>query len=241
MTRASTRSRRNQPRTVSIGTPSWWATRRAPAPPTNDRQALPTTATASRRRTRTSAGRTTCVTPQSTQRTRPGRKSAVPKPRTVRRRAWPHLRSRPGQTGHDPGTDATRSSTDSSGRSTIVMTGHLSHRRRSAGRCPRTHVDRVGRGGGGQRPTSHVRRQASPAPRAPAALSRSGRHSGELVSRTTIRRRIVELSRPRHAGVPSTTTPKALPGSPRGFLDHDAPPGLTGPSRLPLRAACGRP
>ena len=119
---ASARSRRSQPRTVSMGTPRARATRRAPAPAAKPRHARPITTAASRRRSRTSSGSTTWVTPHPLHRTRGGRyRSSPSKPRTIRHRAWPHLLSPPPQFSQPPFPPVTRSFRDSFERSTIVM------------------------------------------------------------------------------------------------------------------------
>jgi hypothetical protein len=120
--RPLSRKRRNHALTVSIGTPSKRDVRRAPAPAAKNRHALPMTATESRRRTRTSAGSTTWVTPHPPHRTRLGWKRQSPADsRTTRDRAWPHLARFPPQPGHERLAGVTRSATDWPGSNTMVI------------------------------------------------------------------------------------------------------------------------
>jgi len=101
--------RRNQPRTVPVGTPSQTAIRRWPRPAARAVSAAPITSTVSARRSNTVTGNNTCVRRQSPHRARRGRNE--PTPRTPRRRAHPHGANTPGQPGHPTSPAVNRDST----------------------------------------------------------------------------------------------------------------------------------
>jgi hypothetical protein len=94
-------NRRSQPRTVSTGRPHAAAIDRAPAPAAFAASAAPITSARSTRLASMNTGRSTCDTPQPTQRARRGRSLTGPcPPRSTRPRAHPHRASTPPQHGH---------------------------------------------------------------------------------------------------------------------------------------------
>jgi hypothetical protein len=99
---ARAEKRRNQPRTVSAGTPAHPLTSALDLPSTNPAtNAPPITAATSRRRNNATVANNTDVTPQNPHRPRRGRNTTTdPRSRRTRRRANPHGRNRP--TPHDP-------------------------------------------------------------------------------------------------------------------------------------------
>ncbi len=126
----SATNRRNQPRTVSFGTPNRPAIDRCPSPATPASIAAPITATSSRRRNNTRSGNSTCVPPHPPQRARRGRKTRSPATqRNTRARACPHGLNLPRHDGHPRTPPANSASTPAPSTHTINIGCHLRHPR----------------------------------------------------------------------------------------------------------------